>query len=104
MKRERRFRWAMASIFAASAVVAVAEGYSFQKTVADYTEVVRDSSLVVERLRNARKLQATLLNAETEQRGYLLTGDQTYRPPFDAAPSVPMKMRHFPAGSLASRA
>ena len=88
MKRERRFRWAMASIFAASAVVAVAEGYSFRKTVAEYTEVVRNSSQVIERLRNARKLQATLLNAESEQRGYLLTGDQTYRPPFDAAAAL----------------
>ena len=48
-------------------------------------EVVRQSDMVVGRLRATRKLLATLADAETGQLGYLLTGDPVYRSPYDRA-------------------
>jgi diguanylate cyclase (GGDEF)-like protein len=96
MKRERRFRLVMVTIFAVSAVTAIAQGYAFHRTVTEYTEVVEKASGVVDRLRSARKLHATILDAESGQRGYLLTGDPAYREPFDRAlAQVEARLKEF---------
>ncbi|MBF0436881.1 MAG: hypothetical protein HQL77_16130 [Magnetococcales bacterium] len=72
MKKERRFRLAMVVVFSVAAGVAVAEGIAHRRSINEYNEVIRQSDLVINRLRTTRKLHATLLAAETGQRGYLL--------------------------------
>lgn len=85
MIKERRFRWTMTVIFASAAVVTVAGGYAYHKSVGEYVEVIKKSQAIKSRIIASRILLSTLMSAETGQRGYLLTGNQSYRKPFDDA-------------------
>ncbi|MBF0615048.1 MAG: diguanylate cyclase [Magnetococcales bacterium] len=83
MKRERQFRKLMVSLFAVSAMVAVAQGYTYHTAVSEYTAMVKETDTFFDRVRYARRLTAFLAEAESGQRGYLMTGNIAYRKPYD---------------------
>ncbi|MBF0117027.1 MAG: diguanylate cyclase [Magnetococcales bacterium] len=85
MRRERRFRKLMISLFTASALVAVAQGYTYHTAISEYTAMVQETDTLFDRVRYARRLTLFLAEAERGQRGYLMTGDVAYRQPYDQA-------------------
>ncbi|MEO5347629.1 MAG: diguanylate cyclase, partial [Magnetococcus sp. YQC-9] len=85
MKRERRFRKLMISLFSVSALVAAAQGYTYHAAISDYIAMVKETDTLFDRVRYARRLTAFLAEAERGQRGYLMTGDVAYRQPYDHA-------------------
>jgi len=78
-------------MLAAVAILAIAVlSYGSLRTQASSAELVRHTMEVVERLKT---LLSSLKDAETGQRGYLLTGDATYLQPYaEASRSLPEQL------------
>jgi CheY-like chemotaxis protein/CHASE3 domain sensor protein/GAF domain-containing protein len=74
----------LAGFVAAALAVLVIAGFSY-RSLQDRTEAKESTSRVVETLRHLELLMADLRDAETGQRGFLLTGDETYLEPFNRA-------------------
>ena len=85
MRRERWFRRLMVFLFAVSALVSVAQTCAYHLTVSDYKKTVEEADRVFDRARYARRLTQYLAEAESGQRGYLLTGNPAYRAPYAQA-------------------
>lgn len=83
MKYERRVRWFMVAMFAVTAAVFIGEGAAFKQTHQDYVDTVDQVDRITERIRISRRVYLDLLNAETGQRGFLLTNNPAYLQPFE---------------------
>src|SRR5258706_12855934 len=71
--------------FALAAAISVFAGYESYRNTVRFSEASEWRKHTYEVLRNIDATAAGLVDAETGQRGYLLTGDEIYLEPYRAA-------------------
>jgi CHASE3 domain sensor protein len=71
--------------FALALLVLITIGITAYRNTDDMIETAQWRSHTYQVLANLEKLQATVRSAESDQRGYLITGDQRYLEPYNEA-------------------
>ena len=89
--------------FVVKAVAVVALGLLSYRGIKERTETATRTNATLQRLRELDSFLSALKDAETGERGYLITGDERYLEPYEAASAaIPSKLSTLRASVLDS--